>query len=155
MTGGGGGHAHVGSRTLGARAQVEVRGVVVSRVVCVGHGGKHKFVDEVCRLQQLVVDRDVPQADRRDEALLRLQRAHLFYPSVSSLQQDVQVQHSYLTAGITEGRSVESELHSATTGRVPCSFTGTSADRYAARSRRCGVKQLTSSGGAIRRTGSQ
>jgi len=75
-----------------------------------------RWMDEVGRLQQLLVDRDVPQAAGKDEALLRLQRAHLFYPSVKRLQQDVQVQHSYVTAGITEGRFVEAELHSATTG---------------------------------------
>ena len=75
-----------------------------------------RWMDEVGRLQQLVVDRDVPQAARRDEALLRLRRAHLFYPSVRSLQLDVQVQHSYVKAGITEGTFVDSQLHSATTG---------------------------------------
>ncbi len=46
MTGGGGGHDHVRSRPLGARVQVEVRGAEVSRVVCVGDGGKHKFVGD-------------------------------------------------------------------------------------------------------------
>jgi hypothetical protein len=75
-----------------------------------------RWMDEVGRLQQLVVDRDLPQAARRDEALLRLRRAHLFYPSVRSLQLDMQVQHSYVTAGIKEGTFVDSQLHSATTG---------------------------------------
>jgi hypothetical protein len=73
-------------------------------------------MDEVGRLQQLVVDRDVPQADRKVEALLRLQRAHLFYPSVKRLQQDVQLKYSYVTAGITEGTFLDTRLHSATTG---------------------------------------
>ena len=75
-----------------------------------------RWMDEVGRLQQLVVDRDLPQAARRDEALLRLRRVHLFYPSVRSLQLDMQVQHSYVTAGIKEGTFVDSQLHSATTG---------------------------------------
>ena len=75
-----------------------------------------RWMDEVGRLQELVVDRDVPQAARKVEALLRLQRAHLFYPSVKRLQQDVQVQHSYVTAGIKKGTFVETQLHSATTG---------------------------------------
>jgi hypothetical protein len=43
---GGGEHANVRSRPLGARAKVEVRGAAVSRVVCVGHGGKHKLVGD-------------------------------------------------------------------------------------------------------------
>ena len=75
-----------------------------------------RWMDEVGRLQQLLVDRDVPQAAGKDEALLRLQRAHLFYPSVKRLQQDVQVQHSYVTAGITAGTFLDTQLHSATTG---------------------------------------
>ena len=59
-----------------------------------------------------------PPEPRRFWPLERLRRAHLFYPGVQALQQDVQVRCNYVTAGIDEGDFVDAPLHDAIGARV-------------------------------------
>jgi hypothetical protein len=70
------------------------------------------WMDEVAHLQDLLVTRDLPSSPcEQADALLRLRRAHLFYPGVDALQQDVQVRCNFLTAGICESDFVDCSLH--------------------------------------------
>ena len=62
-----------------------------------------RWMDEVAHVQDMLVARDVPDECHRADALQRLRRAHLFYPGIESLQQDVQVRCNFVTAGIDEG----------------------------------------------------
>jgi large subunit ribosomal protein L40e len=71
-----------------------------------------RWMDEVGRLQEMLVERDVAPCDRGD-ALLRLRRAHLFYPGEASLREDVQVACNFVTRGIVEGDFVDATLHKA------------------------------------------
>jgi len=77
-------------------------------------------MDEVGKFQRLLVQRDVSPCDQQG-ALLRLQRAHLFYPTAECLQHNVQVQHNFVTVGIAEGDFVDTQLHHATTVKG-CSY---------------------------------
>ena len=63
-------------------------------------------------MQDLLVTRDLPSSPwEQADALQRLRRAHLFYPGVDALQQDVQVCCNFVTAGICEGDFVDCSLH--------------------------------------------
>jgi hypothetical protein len=77
-----------------------------------------RWMDEVAHVQDMLVARDVPDVRHRADALERLRRAHLFYPGVQALQQDVQVRCNYVTAGIDEGDFVDAPLHDAIGARV-------------------------------------
>ena len=94
-----------------------------------------RWMDEVAHLQDLLVTRDLPSSPceqanealdqvssssfdvrrrmtcEQADALQRLRRAHLFYPGVDALQQDVQVRCNFVTAGICEGDFVDCSLH--------------------------------------------
>ena len=72
-----------------------------------------KWMDEVAKFQEMLVERDV-QAGGRHSALLRLRRAHLFYPAEKRLQEDVQVRCNFVKRGIAEGEFTDTTLHDST-----------------------------------------
>ena len=72
-----------------------------------------RWMDEVAKLQEMLVERDV-LAGGRHAALLRLRRAHLFYPAEKRLQEDVQVRCNFVKRGIAEGDFTDTPLHDST-----------------------------------------